>query len=502
MENKRSEQEEIRIGKLKELKDNGFKYPNDSKPTHCAAGIAHVEVKEPENSERHTLSGRIVQMRVMGKATFVHIQDSSGKVQAYVRRDDVGVETYQEFKKYDIGDIIEIKGYVFVTKTGEPSIYAESVRLLNKSLIPLPEKWHGLSDVESRYRYRYVDLIANPEVRNIFKTRARIIAELRNFLNEKMFVEVETPILQTIAGGATAKPFSSHYNALSSDVFMRVALELPLKKLVVGGLERVYEIGRTFRNEGLSKKHNPEFTMLEFYQAYATYEDLMNLTEELFGSLLDKVLETREIEYQGKAVNFSTPFKRISMKDSVYEIGGVSKDEFDLDTLEGVVACAKKHRIESKDDSDWGYTLEALFDELVEDKLVNPTFIMNHPASISPLARKNDNDPKITDRFELFICGMEVANAFSELNDPIDQRERFEEQAKRKSKGDEEAMSVDDDFLRALEYGLPPTGGQGIGIDRLVMLLTDSATIRDVLLFPQLKPLEDTSEGEPKEDAA
>ncbi|MCL4153829.1 UNVERIFIED_CONTAM: hypothetical protein GTU68_016528 [Idotea baltica] len=432
-------------------------------------------------------------MRNMGKASFVHIQDSSGRVQAYVRKDDVGDDSYAEFKKYDIGDIIELKGYVFVTKTGEPSIYAESVRLLNKSLIPLPEKWHGLSDVESRYRYRYVDLIANPDVRKIFKTRAKIIASIRTFLNEKMYTEVETPILQTIAGGASAKPFQSHYNALGSDVYMRVALELPLKKLVVGGLERVYELGRAFRNEGLSKKHNPEFTMLEFYQAYATYDDLMTLTEEMLSKLIKEVKENEEVNYQGNAVNFSAPFKKISMENSIYEIGGVSKD-FDLSSLEGVVACAKENKIESKDMSDWGHTLESLFDELVEHKLVNPTFITNHPASISPLARKNDNDPKITDRFELFICGMEVANAFSELNDPIDQRQRFEDQALRKSKGDDEAMSVDEDFLRALEYGLPPTGGQGIGIDRLVMLLTDSATIRDVLLFPQLKPLEAASE--------
>jgi lysyl-tRNA synthetase class 2 len=497
----RSEQEQVRFNKLNTLRESGFSFPNDCKPTAKASALLEEEVSEDTGSaERFTIAGRMVQQRVMGKASFAHLLDSSGKIQVYVARDDVGQESYGLFKKFDIGDIVEVSGFLFVTKKGEKTLHAESVRLLVKGLIPLPEKWHGLSDVEARYRYRYVDLIANPDVRETFKMRSKIIAGIRSFLDDRDYLEVETPTLSYVAGGASARPFGTHYNALHCDMNLRIALELPLKKLVVGGLERVYEIGKAFRNEGLSKKHNPEFTMIEFYQAYATFEDLMDLTEELFVKLAEDVLGTTSLDYCGQSIDLARPWKRISMKDSVYEIGGVEKD-FDLDTLEGVVAAAQKYSVELEEPGDWGKSLEALWDTLVEDKLVNPTFITHHPFSISPLARKSEENPAITDRFELIISGMEMANAFSELNDAVDQRERFEAQAERKAQGDEEAPPADEDFLRALEYGMPPTAGQGIGIDRLVMLFTGSASIRDVLLFPQLKP-EGFTEGAVTDAAA
>lgn len=483
----RSEQEQVRFAKLEALRKEGFSFPNDCTPTAQAADILVSPVADPETAERFTLAGRLVQQRIMGKAAFVHVLDASGKIQIYVARDAVGTDSYALFKKFDIGDIIEVSGYLFVTKTGEKTVHAEHVRLLVKGLIPLPEKWHGLSDVESRYRYRYVDLIANPEVRDVFRMRSKVIAGIRTFLNERDYLEVETPTLSYVTGGATARPFHTHYNALHCDMTLRISLELPLKKLVVGGLERVYEIGKAFRNEGLSKKHNPEFTMIEFYQAYATFEDLMSLTESLFKELAENLLGSTSFPYGEHTIDFSGNWPRLSMKDSIYSIGEVSK-EFDLDTLEGVQAAATAHAIDLEEPSDWGKCLETLWDHLVEDKLINPTFITHHPFSISPLARKNMADPKVTDRFELIIAGMEMANAFSELNDAVDQRERFEVQADRKAGGDEGAQPVAEDFLRALEYGMPPTAGQGIGIDRLVMLFTNSASIRDVLLFPQLKP--------------
>jgi lysyl-tRNA synthetase class 2 len=423
----------------------------------------------------------------MGKASFFHILDTSGKIQVYVKKDDLGEEAFEEFKHYDIGDIVSVSGYLFLTKTQEKTIHADQVTLLTKALIPLPEKWHGLTDVESRYRYRYVDLISNPEVRNVFRKRSQIINAIRSYLDANDYIEVETPVLHYVPGGASAKPFATHYNALSCDMFLRIALELPLKKLVVGGLERVYEIGRVFRNEGLSKKHNPEFTMIEFYQAYATYHDLMKLTEEMLCQIIEKVNGSLELEYQGKKIDFRRPWKKFTMMEAIYEIGGVSR-EFDLNKQEDLLKIASEKKINLHDKSDWGYSLVDIFEDCVEDKLIDPVFITEHPFSTSPLARKNDINPNITDRFELIISGMEVANAFSELNDAEDQRQRFETQADRKAKGDEEANDIDHDFLRALEYGLPPTAGQGIGIDRLVMLLTDSATIKDVLLFPQLKP--------------
>ena len=485
----RSEQEEIRWAKLRALREAGFSFPNEVRPSHSCRALSQLEPEAPEQSPLYTVAGRLVQVRVMGKASFAHILDESGKLQIYVTRDELGQESYQDFKKLDIGDIVEVSGYVFVTKTGEKTLHAKMLRLLTKSLIPLPEKWHGLTDVESRYRYRYVDLIANPQVRETFKERARIIREIRSFLDGRGFVEVETPVLTYVAGGAVARPFETFYNALDCDMYLRIALELPLKKLVVGGLERVYEIGRVFRNEGLSKKHNPEFTMLEFYQAYATFDNLMDLTEKLLCDLTLKIKGGLKIQHSGRGIDLTPPWPRISMLESIYEIGGLGRD-LDIDTLEGAQAAAARHHVELSESGDWGKCIDNLWEDLVEPKLVNPVFITHHPFSISPLARRNAADPKTTDRFELIVGGMEVANAFSELNDAEDQRQRFEAQASRRVAGDQEANAVEEDFLRALEYGLPPTAGEGIGIDRLVMLLTDSPTIRDVLLFPQLKPLE------------
>jgi len=490
----RSEQELVRFSKLEILRKSGYPFPNDVKITSTSKDILEA-TPEPDPGNLLPITkpyletaGRIVALRQMGKAAFVHILDGVGKFQAYVKLDQVGVESYDLFKEFDIGDIIEVKGYSFVTKTGEKSLWTKTIRLLTKCLIPLPEKWHGLTDVEIRYRNRYVDLISNADVRDTFRKRAQIITEIRNFLDQKGFLEVETPVLHSVAGGADAKPFKTHHNALGVDMNLRIALELPLKKLLVGGFERVYEIGRVFRNEGISTKHNPEFTMLEFYMAYATFEDLMNLTEDLFERLLLKVCGSLKIKFGDKEIDFARPWKRLSMLESIHEIGGVSK-EFDLDTLDGIHQAAAKYKVDLEEKEDWGRSLMSLWDELVENKIINPTFITHHPFSISPLARVNQKDSKITDRFEMIVCGMEACNAFSELNDAVDQRERFESQARRKEAGDEEANEVDEDFLRAIEYGLPPTAGQGIGIDRLIMLLTNSQSIRDVILFPTLKPI-------------
>ncbi len=485
----RNEQEQQRFDKLTAIRQVRNAYPNDVKVTAKSTTILALEdVGTPETAPRFTIAGRITQRRMMGKACFLHLIDIEGKLQVYVRSDDVGLESYEEFKDVDLGDIIEVSGYPFVTKTGEKTLYAESWRLLTKSLIPLPEKWHGLSDVDTRYRYRYVDLISNPEVREVFKKRSAIVRYIRNFLDERDYLEVETPILSDVASGAIARPFKSFYNALDTEVHLRIALELPLKKLVVGGLERVYEIGKNFRNEGLSRKHNPEFTMLEFYQAYATYNDLMDLTEELLVGLTKKVCGDSTITVGDKTVNFEGPYLRVTMKDSIQQLGGVSK-EFNLDSLDDVKKVAEQHKIHLSNPNDWGVSIENLFDELVEDKIVNPTFITQHPFAISPFARQNDHDPRVTDRFELFVAGMEIANAFSELNDPEDQLARLLKQAADKDAGNHEVADMDDDYIKALEYGLPPTAGQGIGIDRLTMLLTNSSTIREVILFPQLKPL-------------
>jgi lysyl-tRNA synthetase class 2 len=481
-----SEQEKVRRAKLDALRAKGNPFPNDVRITGDSRSVVDALADKSESEQRFTVAGRVVQRRMMGKAGFVHILDRAGKLQVYIKKDIVGDEQFEVLSDLDLGDIIELKGYPFVTKTGEKSLFVESLRLLVKSLRPLPEKWHGLQDIEVRYRQRYLDLISNPEVADTFRLRAKVIRLVRRFLDDRGFLEVETPVLSHVAGGATARPFKTHYYGLDADMSLRIALELPLKKLIVGGLDRVYEIGRIFRNEGFSRKHNPEFTMLEFYQAFATFEDLMNLTEELFCHLVHEVCGGNKAKWGEEEIDFSTPWPRISMRDSVWEIGGVSR-QYDLDTVSGVRAAAAAHKIELAEPDDWGRSLEVLWGELVEPKLRRPTFITHHPFSISPLARQNEADPKVTDRFELIVAGMEMANAFSELNDPVDQRERFEAQLRRKQAGDQEAGEIECDFLRALEHGMPPTGGQGIGIDRLVMLLTNSPSIRDVLLFPQLK---------------
>ncbi|WKZ56824.1 MAG: lysine--tRNA ligase [Bdellovibrionota bacterium] len=485
----RSEQELIRLEKLSKLRAKGFAYPNDVKCTADARDLASVEIVPPEQAPRWTMAGRIVQLRVMGKASFVHLLDSHAKFQVYVRQQEVGDEVYEAFRSYDIGDVVEVKGYPFLTKTGERTLHVEAIRILSKALRPLPEKWHGLTDQETRYRHRYLDLISNPAARQLFRARTRIIKEIRHFLDQRDFLEVETPVLEYTQGGTTAKPFRTHFNALHCDMVLRIALELPLKKLVVGGLDRVYALGTVFRNEGLSKKHNPEFTMLEFYQAYANFDDMMNFTQDLLVHLVQTIHGKLTCTYGEHQLDFTPPYPRIAMQESLYAIGGVPRTER-VSELPTLLRIAERHKMDLRDMSDWGHTLEDVFGELVEPKLINPTFITHHPFSTSPLARKNSEDPTVVDRFELFVAGMETANAFSELNDPIDQRERFEAQAARKAAGDEEACEVDEDFVKALEYGLPPTGGEGIGIDRLVMLLTNSPNIREVILFPHLRPEE------------
>lgn len=434
------------------------------------------------------IAGRLLSKRVMGKASFGHVLDEKGSIQIYVKRDDVGVDEYQEFKKFDIGDIVGVEGIVFTTQKGEISIHAAKVTLLSKSLLPLPEKYHGLKDTDLRYRQRYVDLIANPEVKDVFVKRSKIIKEIRNYLEELGFIEVETPVLNTIAGGATARPFITHHNALDIDMYMRIALELHLKRLIVGGFEKVYEIGRVFRNEGLDTRHNPEFTLLELYEAYTDYEHIMNLTEDLIRTVAHRVLGTGKVTYDGIEIDLDKPFERLSMVDAVKKYSGVDFNE--IKTLEEARAIAKERHIEYETRHLKGDILNLFFEQYCEDKLIQPTFITNHPVDISPLAKKQSEDPEYTERFELFVLGREHANAFSELNDPIDQRARFEHQVELKKQGDDEAGDMDEDFLTALEYGMPPTGGLGIGIDRLVMLLTGSVNIRDVLLFPTMKPIQ------------
>jgi lysyl-tRNA synthetase class 2 len=486
----RTEQEQIRFAKLAEMREAGFLYPNQVKRTAFSTDVLSATVPDDaEGGARFTVAGRVVLLRQMGKATFCHILDMKGKLQLYLRQDDLGEEAYRSVKSLDIGDIIEARGYLFLTKTGEKTLHVTSFRSLVKCLVPPPEKWHGLTDIEARYRHRHLDLISHPEVRTLFRKRASIIRFIREFLDERDFLEVETPVLQSVAGGTIARPFGTHHNSLGIDMFMRIALELPLKKLVVGGLERVYEIGRCFRNEGLSKKHNPEFTMIEFYEAFATFEEHMDLVEELLEQLVAKLCGSETISYQGRDINFGRPFKRCSMHNSLYEIGGVphSEDVWDLSSL---IRIASHHDIHLPAPNDWGKVLEELWGALVEPKLVDPVFITHHPASISPLARRSDTNQLLCDRYELIVAGMEVANGYSELNDPVDQRARFEEQAARKAAGDKEAFDVDEDYLRALESGLPPTAGDGMGIDRLTMLLCDAPSIREVLLFPQMKPEE------------
>lgn len=478
----------IKKEKLSELqKDNKdpfeiVKYEVTNHSIEIIDNFENLEGKEV------SVAGRLITKRVMGKAAFCDLHDRDGKIQLYVRKDNIGEEAYTSFKKMvDIGDIVGIKGVVFKTEKGEISIKAHEVILLSKSLQVLPEKYHGLKDQELRYRQRYLDLIVNPEVKEAFIKRSKIINGIREFLNNREFMEVETPILQTIPGGAAAKPFATHHNALDLDMYLRISLELPLKRLIVGGFERVYEMGRVFRNEGVSIKHNPEFTLLELYQAYTDYNGMMELTESLIKYLVTEILGTSVIDYQGTELDFSKPFEKISMVNVVKKYADVDFNK--IETLDEAKKIAKEHNIEFENHHKKGDILNLFFEHYCEHHLIQPTFVIDHPVEISPLTKRKPNNPEYTERFELFVIGREHANAYSELNDPIDQRKRFEYQEELRAVGDEEANMIDEDFLTALEYGMPPTGGLGIGIDRLVMLLTNSSSIRDVLLFPAMKPL-------------
>jgi len=482
-----------RRAKLASLREEGVAFPNDFRRNVVAGEIlAEYGDKDAEalaaKPVRVAIAGRMMTRRIMGKASFCHIQDMSGRIQLYVTRDDLPEGFYNEqFKKWDLGDIIGAEGTVFRTKTGELSVHVDSIKLLTKALRPLPDKFHGLSDQEQRYRQRYLDLIVNEESRKTFRLRTQIIAYIRQFLNGKEFMEVETPMMQVIPGGATARPFTTFHNALSMDLFLRIAPELYLKRLVVGGFERVYEINRNFRNEGLSTRHNPEFTMLEFYQAYADYHDLMDLTEGLLRGIAQDVLGNTTIHYQGEEYHFDKPFARMTVKESILHFNPDLK-EAQLDELDAARKVAEALEIPIKDSYGLGKVQIEIFEKTVEHRLKEPTFITAYPTEVSPLARRSDNDPFVTDRFEFFVGGREIANGFSELNDAEDQAERFRKQVEDKDAGDEEAMHYDEDYVTALEHGMPPTAGEGIGIDRLVMLFTDSPSIRDVLLFPHMRP--------------
>ena len=478
---------QVRRDKLKDLVERG---KNPFEITKFDVTHHSQEIKdnfEQLNDKDVTIAGRLMSKRVMGKASFCHIQDLQGTIQSYVARDCIGEEEYADFKKLDIGDIVGVTGKVFETKTGEISIHAEKVTLLSKSLQILPEKYHGLTNTDLRYRQRYVDLIMNPEVKDTFVKRSKIIAAIRRYLDGQGFMEVETPMLVSNAGGAAARPFETHYNALDEDVKLRISLELYLKRLIVGGLEKVYEIGRVFRNEGVDTRHNPEFTLMELYQAYTDYNGMMDLTENLFRYIAKEVLGTTTITYNGIEMDLGKPFERITMVDAVKKYAGV--DFAKVETLEEARALAKEHKIEFEERHKKGDILNLFFEEYVEEHLVQPTFVMDHPVDISPLTKRKPSDPEYVERFEMFMNGWEMCNAYSELNDPIDQRERFKAQDALAAAGDEEANHTDEDFLNALEIGMPPTGGIGYGIDRLVMLMTDSAAIRDVLLFPTMKTL-------------
>lgn len=483
-----SELLKVRREKLDKLQQEGrdpfeiVQYPVDKHSNEIVENYGALEGKEV------TIAGRLMAKRVMGKASFCNIQDKNGKMQAYVSRNDIGEESYADFKKYDIGDIVGLKGTVFTTKMGEISVHATEVVLLSKSLQILPEKFHGLKDQELRYRQRYMDLIVNPEVKDVFFKRSAIIREIRNFLDAKGFLEVETPVLQTIAGGASARPFITHHNALDIDMYCRIALELPLKRLIVGGFERVYEIGRVFRNEGVSVRHNPEFTLMELYQAYTDYNGMMDITEGMFRHVAQAVNGKLTVNYGGHEIDLEKPFARLTMVDAVKQFAGVDFDTI-KDTAEAKAVAKEKH-IEFEERHEKGDILNLFFEEFVEKNLIQPTFIMDYPVEISPLTKRKPSKPEYTERFELFIVGREYGNAYSELNDPIDQRKRFEHQEAMRAAGDDEANMIDEDFMTALEYGMPPTGGLGIGIDRLVMLLTESVSIRDVILFPTMKPLQ------------
>ncbi|MEN8189861.1 MAG: lysine--tRNA ligase [Thermodesulfobacteriota bacterium] len=489
---KESQVQKQRREKAEALAELGVSlYSNTFKPGNAIKDLLNKESQlESENYEAtnytYSVAGRIMSMRKFGKAAFCHMMDGTDSIQVYFKKATLGDDQFAAFKKWDIGDIVGIVGKLFKTKVGELSIAAEQIVMISKSRRPLPEKFHGLTDVETRYRQRYVDLIVTPESRDTFRKRVEIIKLIRDFLNNRGFMEVETPMMQPVPGGATAKPFKTHHNALDMDLYLRIAPELYLKRLLVGGFERVFEINRNFRNEGLSTRHNPEFTMLEFYQAYATYHDLMDLTEELVSWLCQEVCDSMEIDYQGTSVNLAPPWKRYTMDEALIEVGGVDAELLKDD--EKVFALAREKGIELEPLAGAGKAKTELFELLVEEKLIDPTFVTAYPTEVSPLARRNEDDPTVTDRFELFITGREIANAFSELNDPVDQLQRFEKQIDEKGSDEEVHHEMDLDFVRALEYGMPSAAGEGIGIDRLVMLLTNSPSIRDVILFPHLKP--------------
>ncbi len=481
-----------RRAKLDELRSNGNAYPNHFRRDSLAARLHEKygdlsQEQLTENPIPVKLAGRMMTRRVMGKASFCHLQDMSGRIQLYVRRDDIPEGRYQEFKRWDLGDILGVEGTMFKTKTGELSVLVSDICLLTKALRPLPEKFHGLTDQETRYRQRYLDLTMNEEVRETFRVRSAVIDYIRDYLKKQDYMEVETPMMQVIPGGATARPFITHHNSLDMSLFLRVAPELYLKRLVVGGFEKVFEINRNFRNEGLSTRHNPEFTMLEFYQAYADYNDLMDLTEDMLRGLTETVLGSSRVECQGETYDFSKPFARMTVVESILHFNPDLKEE-QLTSLDSAKAVAEGLGIPMKDSYGLGKVQIEIFEKTVETRLKDPTFITAYPTEVSPLARRSDHDDFVTDRFEFFVGGREIANGFSELNDPDDQAERFRKQVEDKDAGDDEAMHYDEDYITALEHGLPPTAGEGIGIDRLVMLLTDSPSIRDVLLFPHMRP--------------
>jgi lysyl-tRNA synthetase class 2 len=487
-----TEQVEVRKQKLAKLKDSGaVVYPNDFKPTHSAAEIVahYAEATDQDLSAAPRdirIGGRVMAIRRMGKASFFHLQDRRGRLQVYVQQNKLGEEGYALFRALDIGDIVGVWGHLFRTRTKELTLDADGLRLLTKCLRPLPEKWHGLADVEARYRQRYLDLMVNPEVREVFEKRSRVIRLLRRFFEERDFLEVETPMMQSIPGGAAARPFITHHNTLDMELYLRVAPELFLKRLLVGGFERVFELNRNFRNEGISVRHNPEFTMIEFYQAYATFDDLMQLTEELFVTLAKEVVGSLKVPYGEHLIDLAPPWRRLTIPEAIMLHGGAL--EQDVGSLEGLRDFAKRKGVHVDSTAPYGNTLVEIFEQVAEAQLIQPTFITGYPIEVSPLARKNNQNPAMVDRFELYIAGRELANAFSELNDPADQRQRFSEQMEARKAGDDTANPVDDDYVRALEYGMPPAAGEGIGIDRLVMFLTNSPSIRDVILFPLLRP--------------
>jgi len=491
MEGERTEQELQRRQKLTTLRSQGIEpYQSRFDRTHSSAeALALFEQAEKSGgaetrTDRVSLAGRLVAIRVMGKATFAHIQDFAGRIQLLAKVDKLGEKPYKRFTDLDLGDIVGVHGVLFRTRRGEITCEIEDFVLLAKALRPLPEKYHGLKDKELRYRQRYLDLIANPEVMDVFLARSRMVEETRTFMKSRGFVEVETPVLQAIAGGAAARPFRTHHNALDMDLYLRIALELYLKRLIIGGFDRVYEIGRIFRNEGMDQWHSPEYTMLELYQAYTDVEGMLELTESLVVHLVERVKGTPTIQYQEQEIMFSRPFKRIEMVEAVSQVVDEDLMKADVSMLRGLI---KKYNIDPKPGLGWGGLIAELFEELLQDTLVQPTFVLGHPTEVSPLARRRSSDPRLTDRFELFIAGEEIANAFSELNDPDDQRARFVDQARARAAGDEETHPMDEDFLAALEYGFPPTGGMGLGIDRLAAIITDQPSIRDVILFPHLR---------------